>query len=247
MIVRLIPSDRPDLWQVLVPVVALIAGLMLATASTTARGTNLRAEGQTSLADLIRSTDSHIKSQSATVAALQKDVADATRQLATSDRVVAQIQKDSKPLEQPAGLTAVAGPGLTVTLDDSHETFNDPNIDMNALVVHQSDVQDVVNALWSGGAEAMSIMDERISFTSAVRCVGNTLLLNGRVFSPPFRIAAIGPSDAMRAKLDASPGVALYRRDAASYGLGYKVEDAGSLTIAAFTAPIGLTYAEVNH
>lgn len=247
MIVRLLPTERPDLWQVLVPVVALLAGLMLATASTTARGTDLRAAGRTSLADLIRSTDSHIKSESGTVAQLQRDVADATRQLATSDRVVAQIQKGSKPLEQPAGLTAVTGPGLTVTLDDSHETFSDPNIDANALVVHQSDVQDVVNALWSGGAEAMSIMDERISFTSAVRCVGNTLLLNGRVFSPPFRIAAIGPSDAMRARLDASPGVGLYRRDAASYGLGYKVENADNLTLAAFTASIGLTYAEVNH
>jgi len=34
----------------------------------------------------------------------------------------------------------------------------------------------VVNALWAGGAEAMTIMGVRVISTSAVRCVGNTLL-----------------------------------------------------------------------
>ena len=60
------------------------------------------------------------------------------------------------------------------------------------LVVHQQDVQAVVNALWPGGAEAMQIMDQRVITTSAVRCVGNTLILQGRVYSPPFQITAIG-------------------------------------------------------
>jgi len=104
----------------------------------------------------------------------------------------------------------------------------------------------VVNSLWSGGAEAVSIMDERVIMTSAVRCVGNTLLLNGRVFSPPFRIAAIGPSDSMRAALDRSPGVTLYRRDATTYGLGYHVKDESTINVPAYTAPIGLSYASVG-
>ena len=43
-------------------------------------------------------------------------------------------------------------------------------------------MQAVVNALWAGGAEAMSIMNVRVLATSAVRCVGNTLLLHGRVY-----------------------------------------------------------------
>ena len=45
----------------------------------------------------------------------------------------------------------------------------------------------MVNALWAGGAEAMQIMDQRVISTSAVRCVGNTLILQGRVYSPPYR------------------------------------------------------------
>ncbi len=80
-------------------------------------------------------------------------------------------------------------------------------VDPNQLVVHQSDLQAVVNALWAGGAEAMSIAGQRVVATSAVRCVGNTLLLNGEVFSPPFRVEAIGPAKAMTAALGQSKGV----------------------------------------
>ena len=56
------------------------------------------------------------------------------------------------------------------------------------IVVHQQDVQAVVNALWASGAEAMMIQDQRVISTSAVRCVGNTLILQGRVYAPPYRI-----------------------------------------------------------
>ncbi len=84
-------------------------------------------------------------------------------------------------------------------------------VDANQLVVHQSDLQAVVNALWAGGAEAMTIAGQRVIATSAVRCVGNTLLLNGEVFSPPFRVAAIGPYGHNADALDRSPGVHLFR------------------------------------
>ena len=72
-------------------------------------------------------------------------------------------------------------------------------------------MQAVVNALWAGGAEAMMIQDQRIISTSAVRCVGNTLILQGRVYSPPYRIRAIGDPDALRRTLAAVADVACIR------------------------------------
>src|SRR3712207_8355053 len=90
------------------------------------------------------------------------------------------------------------------------------------LVVHQQDVQAVVNALWAGGPEAMSIMGVRVISTSAVRCVGNTLLLHNQFFSPPFTVQAIGDPTAMRAALDGSEGVQQFRDAAADFGLGYQ-------------------------
>ena len=62
--------------------------------------------------------------------------------------------------------------------------------DPDDYVIHQQDVQSVVNALWAGGAEAMMLQDQRVISTSAVRCVGNTLILQGRVYSPPYVITA---------------------------------------------------------
>jgi uncharacterized protein YlxW (UPF0749 family) len=236
----------PDLWKVLVPVIALSAGLLLATTAHTARGTNLRSAGHTNIADLIRTAEGKVVNYSTRVNQLQRDVGAATDQLAQSDAGVAQIKNKSQPLVSPAGLLAMTGPGLSVTLDDAHKTPTDPKVNLNRLVVHQSDMQAVVNALWNGGAEAIKVMDQRLIFTSAVRCVGPTLLLNGRVFSPPYAVFAIGPADQMRAALDASPSLAQYREDAKFYGLGYKVENQSKLDVPAYDAPIGLSYAQVG-
>jgi uncharacterized protein YlxW (UPF0749 family) len=119
-------------------------------------------------------------------------------------------------------------------------------VDPNQLVVHQSDLQAVVNALWAGGAEAMSIAGQRMIATSAVRCVGNTLLLNGEVYSPPFRVAAIGPYRPMEKALDASPGVKLFQQAAGYYGLGYTTESQAALRLPAYRGTIGLAYARAG-
>jgi uncharacterized protein YlxW (UPF0749 family) len=107
-------------------------------------------------------------------------------------------------------------------------------------VVHQQDVQAVVNALWAGGAEAMSIMGVRVISTSAVRCVGNTLLLDGRVYSPPFEITAIGDVAQMQRALDAAEGVQLFREAADSFGLGYQVKTEADVTVPAYDGSIAL-------
>ena len=122
----------------------------------------------------------------------------------------------------------------------------DAGVDPNQLVVHQSDMQAVVNALWAGGAEAMSVAGQRIVSTSAVRCVGNTLLLNGELFSPPYRVTAIGPAAAMQRRLDASPGVTLFRQAAGYYGLGYTIDSQARAAVPAYRGTPALVYAHAG-
>jgi uncharacterized protein YlxW (UPF0749 family) len=188
-----------------------------------------------------------VAADDALVRQLQSQVAAATDQLARSDERIAAINARAKPLLAPAGLVAMTGPGLTLTLDDAHpaEPETDP-VKANALVVHQSDMQAAVNAMWAGGAEAVMVMNQRLSATSAVRCVGNTLLLNGRVYSPPFSISAIGPAGRMRIALNESIGLQQYRKDAEAYGLGYSVAEQAKIEVPAYDAPIGLNYAAVG-
>lgn len=236
---------RPDVWRALVPVTALLAGLLAVTSAHTARGTDLRSTGS-NVADLIRATEVRGNSLDNQVRQLQSQVAQATNDLASSDGTIAQINNHAQPLRDPGGLTALVGPGLTVQLDDSHETITDPNVDPNWLVVHQSDMQAAVNALWAGGAEAIQVQDQRLIQTSAIRCVGNTLLLNGHVYSPPFRIQAIGNEQGMRAALNASVNLGQYRKDAQSYGLGYSVNNESRISVSAYDAPIALQYAKLG-
>jgi uncharacterized protein YlxW (UPF0749 family) len=236
----------PRRWGALVPVVSLAAGLLFAVTARDSGGTDLRPPSITNLADTVRSAERRVRSLGLRVQALQAE-SDRTAKLAgRADSAVAAAQREVTPLRAPAGLTAVHGPGLEVILDDAPGEPAGGNVDPNILVVHQSDLQAVVNALWAGGAEAMSISGQRVIPTSAVRCVGNTLLLNGEVFSPPFRVAAIGPSATMLQRLSSSPGVALFREAAGYYGLGYTVDTQNDLRVPAYRGSVGLSYAHAG-
>ena len=68
-------------------------------------------------------------------------------------------------------------------------------------------------------------MGQRLITTGAVRCVGNTLLLYGRTYSPPFRITAVGDPTRLRASLGTEPGFGCTGRRWTYFGLGYEVKD----------------------
>ncbi len=113
------------------------------------------------------------------------------------------------------------------------------------LVVHQQDIQAVMNALWAGGAEAMTLMDQRVISTSAFRCVGNVLRLQGQVYSPPYVVQAIGDPKRLKAALAASETVQAYIEDADQVGLGWSVDSHDELLLPAFAGSTELQYAAV--
>ena len=242
------PSASPrSPWRWLVPVVSLAAGLLFATSHQAAHGTDLRSPQTADLTDLVRAAENRADATAAQLRDVEAQLKAANDQIGREDAQVGAAQAQGDPLLAPAGLTAVTGPGISVVLDDAKTgPGNLSATDQNELVVHQSDLQAVVNALWAGGAEAMTVAGQRIIATSAVRCVGNTLLLNGQVFSPPFRVQAIGPSGPMQEALNHSAGVTLFKQAAKYYGLGYTVESLGGLTLPAYTGSINLSYAKVS-
>jgi uncharacterized protein YlxW (UPF0749 family) len=141
----------------------------------------------------------------------------------------------------------VRGPALRVTLDDAKLEGGEvpAGQDPDNYVIHQQDVQAVVNALWAGGAEAMMLQDQRVVSTSAVRCVGNTLILQGRVYSPPYVITAIGDVPRMHHVLDTDPQVDILRQWSVAVGLGYDVAEPGEQTFPAYAGSITPEFAEV--
>ena len=225
-----------------VALVLVMAGFLFAANARLAGGLDAR-EPQ-DLAGLVQVEIDRLEEVEAEVNALQSEVdrlTDAqTADLPQRDPVEAELEAFA------AGRVAVSGPGLTVRLTDASASAPQPDwVTNDMLVVHQQDLQAVINALWAGGAEAMSLQGERVVATSAFRCVGNVLLLHDRAFSPPFVVRAIGDTDAMREALRESPGVDRYLEYVKAVGLGWSVTPEEELELAEYGGPFELEFAEV--
>ena len=232
-------------WRWLVPLTALGAGLLFATSAATARGTDLRAGRRTQLTELIAAQQADLATQERAASRLRTEVSAAAVTAAAGSSVVAAERNRGQALALVAGTTSVTGPALTVSLDDAPRPApgrRPASDNPDDLVVHQQDVQSVVNGLWAGGAEAMTLMGERVISTSAVRCVGNTLLLHGRVYSPPFVVTAVGDPDRLRAALATEPGVALLQRYVDRFGLGFAIKARRAVRLPAYAGPLDLPH-----
>ena len=225
-------------WGLLVPIMALAAGLLFGTSAAMAKDEATHV-APASLAGLIAERDSTVKQLADRAAALQIEVTDA------SARGRLPASTEAEELAPLAGTSAVVGPAVTVSLDDAGYTLATlpEGYTVDDVVVHQQDVQAVINAMWAGGAEAMMVQDQRIISTSAVRCVGNTLYLQGRVYSPPYTITAIGDPDLIMRALQDDPTVSNYRAWADILGLGYQVSEAGEVELPAFTGTVRAQHA----
>lgn len=226
----------------------LAAGTLFAAGASTARGTDLRDTGRTRLTELIVAEQRRSARHRAEYRRLRREVDRASRLAGRRDARVKQAQARADRLAAASGFTPLRGRGVRVVLDDAPQPESGElprGVAPDDLVVHQADVQAVVNALWAGGAAGMQIMDQRVISTSAVRCVGNTLILQGVVYSPPFRITAVGDPERLRAALDASPEIAVYRRYVREYGLGYTVRTLDRVELPAFTGNVTMKYATV--
>ena len=219
---------RSIFWRIAVLVVCLVAGLLVATTRQVSHGNEIRAGDSTRLSDLVRNAQSETDQVADTRDQLAAQVESLQQEAAASDSGVAQA------LATDAGLTPMTGPGVTVTLTDAPRDADGKypvDASPDDLVVHQQDVQSVLNALWVGGAEAISMQDQRIVNTSAPRCIGNTLLLHGRTYSPPYVMSAIGDPARLEAALANEPGIRVFKQYASRFGLGYSEAASGQLSV----------------
>lgn len=227
-----------------VTAVMMAAGVLFATSAGVADGTSLRNDGA-DLPGLVRAETARLEETRQQAEELRAEVDQLTAQV--GDVRVRTLQDRAAKLAEPAQMQAVTGPGIEVVLDDAPSDVPVPEgIKPDDLVVHQQDLQAVVNALWAAGAEAMTLMDQRVISTSAVRCVGSTLRLQGRVYSPPYVIRAIGDPDRLAEGLDDSTEVAIYREYVRAVGLGYQVSRRGKIEMPPFSGALDLEFARVT-
>jgi uncharacterized protein YlxW (UPF0749 family) len=201
--------------------IACAAGFLFVASNQTAEGTNLRTGGVEDLRGLIIDRVGKVSAESNKLAAIQAEV-DRISATKVDPALTARINA----LEEAAGLKPLTGSALVVTLNDAPYTPGatlPDGVVPDDLVVHQQDVQAVVNAMWRGGAAGVMVMDQRISSTTAIRCVGNTLLMQGRVYSPPFVVTGVGNVSDLQQAVDAEPGVVIFKQYVEALDLGWKL------------------------
>ncbi|MBQ1105479.1 MULTISPECIES: DUF881 domain-containing protein [Streptomyces] len=242
------PARRTSAWAVrgLTAAVFALAGLIFVTSANTAKGTNLRSDSSLlKLSDLIRERSEKNGELNDSVAGARADI-DALAQ--RDDGSTKAEDARLKALEKAAGTTKITGESVSVTLDDAppDATANPgyPEPQPNDLVIHQQDLQAVVNALWQGGARGIQVMDQRLISTSAVRCVGNTLILQGRVYSPPYKVTAVGDPGKLKQALNDSTAIQNYLLYVKAYGLGWKVDENEAVTLPGYSGTVDLHYAQ---
>ncbi|TIC83010.1 DUF881 domain-containing protein [Nocardioides sp. GY 10127] len=221
----------------------LLCGGLFAVSFTSSDGTDLRAGRYTDLASLVQAESDAYENLRARAASLNTQVADLTDQV--GDSSVRRAKRKVARLEDPAGLVAHEGAGLRVVLSDSPLSADDTSEPLNYLIVHQQDIQAVVNALWRGGAVAVTVQGQRLISTTGIKCEGNSVTLQGVPYPQPYVIEAVGDPSTLQAAVDSDSYLALYRAQSAQEDIqvGWEMSVEDDVKAPAYDGLLDLSYA----
>jgi uncharacterized protein YlxW (UPF0749 family) len=228
--------------------VALLSGGLFAISYADSEGTDLRPGRYADLASLAQDEADEVEELNAEVADLGDEVDELTR--AVDDEEVDEFREEIERVDGPAGLEPVTGEGITVTLSDAPDDLVDAaledGLNLNRLVVHQQDIQAVVNAMWVGGAEAVTLQGQRIVTTTGIKCEGNAVLIQGVPYPQPYVIKAVGTPSELELAIDRDDDITAYRSDAAipSIGIGWNLEHDDRVDAPAYDGLLDINYAE---
>jgi uncharacterized protein YlxW (UPF0749 family) len=173
----------------------------------------------------------------AQLAQLRAQLDDIQRGAASQSTASRDLQAQIEELRAASGLTERTGDGVMITLDDARSTsVTQANVDKS--ICHNTDLTDIVNTAWRGGAQAIAINDERI----VGYCVGSTIMVNGTLMSPPFSVAVIGSQNELLSVYDDPNELRDIKQRRDVYGLGFRVARQSGLRIPAYRGAMNVRY-----
>ncbi|MCL5054952.1 MAG: DUF881 domain-containing protein [Firmicutes bacterium] len=153
-----------------------------------------------------------------------------------------ELGKELEKARMEAGMIAVKGPGIKIILNDSTRKPKPGEGDYFYLV-HDVDLTELTNELWSAGAEAVSINNERIIADSPIRCVGPAVLVNTLHVSPPYVVKAIGNPAALSTALEMQGGFLDVMQVSIAHGVTIQLTEEKKLIIPAYGGSMAFHYA----
>lgn len=236
------PGRLPTALVLVVP--AILFGLLVTLQwRTQSERSELTVRYNAPLLDAANSLQNEQNTLKAQLADLRAQLDDIQRGAASQSSASRDLQTRVDELRSAAGLTERSGDGVTVTLDDARTTTPAQNANVDKSICHSTDLTDIVNTAWRGGAEAIAINNERIVGSSSVYCVGSTIMVNGRLMSPPFSVNVIGPQGSLLAAFDDPNDLRDIKQRRDVYGLGFHVARATGIKVPAYAGALNVRYA----
>ena len=178
----------------------------------------------------------------AQLADLRAQLDEIQRSAASQSTTSRDLQARIDELRSAAGLTDRTGDGVIITLDDARQSSVTQPANVDKSICHNTDLTDIVNTAWRGGAQAIAINDERIVGSSSVYCVGSTIMVNGTLMSPPFSVVVIGPQNDLLAAYDDPNELRDIKQRRDVYGLGFRVARESQLKVPAYRGALNVRF-----
>jgi uncharacterized protein YlxW (UPF0749 family) len=221
---------------------AVLFGLLVSVQwRTQAERNELTVRYNTPLLDAANTLQDEQNALKAQLADLRAELDRIQANASTQSDSAKELQARIDTLKAVAGLNERSGDGVEVTLDDARGAAAAKDIEKS--ICHNTDLTDIVNQAWRGGAEAIAVNDERIVGSSSIYCVGSTIMVNGTLMSPPFRVAVIGPQNELLATYEDPTQLRDIKQRRDVYGLGFRVSRASGLRVPAYRGALNVRYA----
>jgi uncharacterized protein YlxW (UPF0749 family) len=229
--------------RALVALTMVVAGVLAAvTYDLAADRVQGRQEIREALVADIRAESDASDELAAELEDLRAEVTTTRDELLASSTTGQRALDDLARAEEAAAAVPVTGPGLLVTLANAAPDADDDPVGGGTEAdprgrVRDGDLQQVVNALWAAGAEAISINGQRLGPTSAIRFAGEAVLVDFRPVTNPYEVRAIGSPDSLSGAFLASPEVRALALVSESFGLRFDFSRKDELSLPAASTP----------
>jgi uncharacterized protein YlxW (UPF0749 family) len=238
---RIPESERPrrSRQRVMLVVALAVLGFLLATAASQNYRSAPQVEKQRKqLITQINQADTRL----ADLRGQQVKLSDEVRSLQSSGLSNSSsgttLQQKLNGLELQTGAVAASGPGLKAVIDDAKNSSKEGRL----LDV---DLQQLVNGLWTAGAEAISVNGHRLTSLTAIRSAGSAITVDYTSLTPPYTVLAIGETATMPARFAQSSGGQWVQYLVSNFDVRLTITTEDSLLVPA-DATIALRYAKVG-
>jgi len=221
---------------------AVLFGLLVSVQwRTQAERNELTVRYNTPLLDAAKTLQNEQNSLKVTLAELRAQLDQIQSSASTQSDAAKDLQSRIDGLKTVAGLNERSGDGVEIVLDDARGAAAAKDVEKS--ICHNTDLTDIVNQAWRGGAEAIAINDERIVGSSSIYCVGSTIMVNGTLMSPPFKVLVIGPQNELLATYDDPTQLRDIKQRRDVYGLGFRVSRATGLHLPPYRGALNVRFA----